>query len=58
MNAKKKSFDCTVDVMNKSGTNGLTVTPAMAEGIWRAHANIFLENEIRLTGTHHAGSTF
>lgn len=40
--------------MNKSGTNGLTVTPAMAEGIWRAHANIFLENEIRLTGTHHA----
>lgn len=39
------SFDHTVDVKNKGGTKEFTVTPAMAEGIWRAHANIFLENE-------------
>lgn len=38
-----KSFDHTVDVKNKSSTNEFTVNPAMAEGIWRAHANIFLE---------------
>lgn len=50
---KKTNLDCTVDVMNKCGTNELTVTPAVAEGIWGAHANIFLKNQIRLTGTHH-----